>query len=66
LNKIKPSHDKLATRLTQRLIKLNQGEKLSPAELAKEFDVSLRTIQRDLNERLVGIVKRDQTKDENN
>jgi len=66
LNKIKPSHDKLATRLTQRLIKLNQGEKLSPAELAKEFDVSLRTIQRDLNERVVGIVKRDQTKDENN
>jgi len=57
LNKIKPSHDKLATRLTQRLIKLNQGEKLSPLELAKEFDVSLRTIQRDLNERVVGIVK---------
>jgi len=51
LNTIKPSHDKLATRLTQILIKLNQGEKLSPAELAKEFDVSLRTIQRDLNER---------------
>lgn len=44
-------HDKLAYRLTQILAKLNQGEKLDPQELADEFGVTLRTIQRDLNER---------------
>ncbi len=44
-------HDKLAYRLTQILVKLNQGEKLDPQALAKEFSVNLRTIQRDLNSR---------------
>ena len=44
-------HDKLAFRLTQILTKLNQGEKLDPQTLADEFSVTLRTIQRDLNER---------------
>lgn len=33
------------------LIKLNQGEKLDPKQLAEEFDVNLRTVQRDINER---------------
>ena len=33
------------------LVKLNQGESLDPAALAEEFNVNLRTIQRDLNER---------------
>ena len=33
------------------LIRLNQGEKIDPADLANEFGVNLRTIQRDLNER---------------
>jgi predicted DNA-binding transcriptional regulator YafY len=45
------SHDKLANRLTQILFKLNLGEKLSPEALATEFGVTLRTVQRDLNER---------------
>jgi predicted DNA-binding transcriptional regulator YafY len=45
------SHDTLAYRLTQILVKLNQGEKLDPQALADEFGVNLRTIQRDLNVR---------------
>lgn len=44
-------HDKLAYRLTQILVKLNQGEKLDAQALAEEFNVNLRTIQRDLNSR---------------
>ncbi|HQR82736.1 MAG TPA: WYL domain-containing protein [Thiotrichales bacterium] len=44
-------HDRLAVRLTQILIKLNQGEELDPALLAAEFSVHRRTILRDLNER---------------
>ena len=44
-------HDKLAYRLTQILVKLNQGEKLDPQTLAEEFNVNLRTVQRDLNSR---------------
>lgn len=44
-------HDKLAYRLTQILVKLNQGTKLDPQALADEFNVNLRTIQRDLNSR---------------
>lgn len=49
------SHDTLAYRLTQILIKLNQGEKLDPQALADEFGVTLRTVQRDLNERFAYI-----------
>lgn len=45
------NHDTLVYRLAQILVKLNQGEKLDPQELADEFSVNLRTIQRDLNER---------------
>lgn len=45
------SHDTLVYRLAQMLVYLNQGERLSPEELADEFGVNLRTIQRDLNER---------------
>ncbi|MCV2356541.1 WYL domain-containing protein [Paucibacter sp. B2R-40] len=46
-----PKHDTLVRRLVQILIKLNHGEKLSPIALSSEFNVDLRTIQRDLNER---------------
>ncbi|WP_120951899.1 DeoR family transcriptional regulator [Helicobacter sp. L8] len=42
-------HDKLATRLSQILLKINQGEVLHVRSLAQEFGVSVRTIQRDLN-----------------
>jgi predicted DNA-binding transcriptional regulator YafY len=45
------NHDTLVYRLAQMLVKLNQGEKLDPQELADEFGVNLRTVQRDLNER---------------
>jgi predicted DNA-binding transcriptional regulator YafY len=43
------SHETLVYRLSQILVKLNQGEKLDPMALADEFGVNLRTIQRDLN-----------------
>jgi len=46
------SHDKIATRLAQILNKLNSGERLSIEELAEEFNVTKRTVQRDINERL--------------
>lgn len=45
------NHDTLVRRLAMILVKLNQGEKLDPRQLAEEFDVNLRTIQRDINER---------------
>lgn len=45
------SHDTLVRRLALMLVKLNQGEKLDPRQLAAEFNVNLRTIQRDINER---------------
>ena len=47
------SHDKIATRLACILTKLNNGESFTAEELAKEFDISVRTVQRDLNERLI-------------
>ena len=46
------SHDTLVRRLALILVKLNQGEKLDPRQLAIDFNVNLRTIQRDLHERL--------------
>ena len=44
-------HDTLVRRLALILVKLNQGEKLDPKQLADEFNVNLRTIQRDINQR---------------
>jgi predicted DNA-binding transcriptional regulator YafY len=41
----------IAFRLTEILRRLNEGEKLDPHALAQYFGVTLRTIQRDLNER---------------
>jgi len=46
------THEKVSVRLAEILIKLNRGEKLDPRQLAEEFGVTLRTIQRDLLERL--------------
>ncbi len=48
----KHDYDKILTRLTIILSKLNDGESLSVKELAEEFNVSTKTIQRDFNERL--------------
>lgn len=47
----KKSNDQLAFRLTQILVKLNRGEKLSPEALSAEFNVTLRTVQRDMTDR---------------
>jgi len=49
----KHNYDTILTRLTVILSRLNDGEVLSVKELAEEFNVSDRTIQRDFNERLV-------------
>jgi predicted DNA-binding transcriptional regulator YafY len=49
------AHDTLVYRLSQVLQKLNQGESLDPQQLADEFGVNLRTIQRDLNVRFAGL-----------
>ena len=45
-------HERFAFRLSQILAKLNAGLRLDVQQLADEFQVDKRTIQRDLNERL--------------
>ena len=45
----KKDHDKLATRLVHILTMFNDGMRLYINELAKEFGVDIRTIQRDFN-----------------
>ncbi|MFA6852310.1 MAG: WYL domain-containing protein [Arcobacteraceae bacterium] len=49
----KQDYDKILTRLTTILRRLHEGEALGVQELALEFNVSTRTIQRDFNERLI-------------
>jgi predicted DNA-binding transcriptional regulator YafY len=49
----KHDYDKALTRLRVILQRLNDGESLSVKDLADEFNVSTRTIQRDFNEKLV-------------
>jgi predicted DNA-binding transcriptional regulator YafY len=49
----KHDYDKALTRLRVILQRLNDGEALGVKELAEEFNVSTRTIQRDFNEKLV-------------
>src|SRR5690606_35383189 len=51
----KGHHDTLVYRLSQMLVKLNQGEYLDPKSLSDEFGVNLRTVQRDLTERFAFI-----------
>ncbi|HHK9512572.1 TPA: transcriptional regulator, partial [Morganella morganii] len=46
-------HDRLAFRLAMIISRLFRGETLYPAQLAREFNVSARTLQRDFSERLV-------------
>ncbi len=48
----KHDYDKILTRLTIILSKLNDGESLSVKDMAEEFNVSTKTVQRDFNERL--------------
>ena len=49
----KHDYDKILTRLTTILARLNDGEALDTPKLAEEFNVSKKTIQRDFNERLI-------------
>jgi predicted DNA-binding transcriptional regulator YafY len=51
----KHDYDKAMTRLTTILTRLYQSEELSVTELAQEFAVSTRTIQRDFNDRLYNL-----------
>lgn len=46
-------YDKILTRLTIILQRLYEGDSLSVTDLADEFNVSTKTIQRDFNERLI-------------
>ena len=46
------SHDTTVTRLILILSKLDENERPTQSELADEFGVSLRTIQRDIGQRL--------------
>ena len=48
----KQDYDEILTRLTVILTRLNNGENLVVKDLAEEFNVVTRTIQRDFNERL--------------
>lgn len=48
----KHDYDKILTRLTIILSRLNSGDALSEQELAVEFNVSIKTLQRDFKERL--------------
>lgn len=48
----KDNYEKLFSRLTKILERLYNGEVLQSSELAKDYDVSVRTIQRDFIERL--------------
>lgn len=58
MSKANAEHDKLAYRLTQILVKLNDGESLDPRDLAEHFGVHPRTIQRDLNTRFASLALR--------
>lgn len=49
--------NKLAERLVQLLTKLIQGQVLEPEQLMNEFDVSRKTIDRDLKERLGSVTR---------
>lgn len=50
--------EKLAQRLSHILARLHQGDTLDKHQLAQDFEVDVRTIERDLGKRLCGIVER--------
>lgn len=49
------NHEKLAIRLSEILIQLNNGERLDVHELCRRYKVSLRTIKRDLDIRFANL-----------
>lgn len=50
--------EKLAQRVSRILARLHEGEAIDKNQLAQEFEVDVRTIERDLGERLRGLVER--------
>ena len=50
--------ERLSLRLSGILARLHQGEALDKHQLVQQFDVDVRTIERDLKKRLAGIVER--------
>ena len=46
-------HEKLAERLASILVELNTTGQIDINELAERFSIGIRTLQKDLNERLV-------------
>lgn len=50
--------EKLAQRLSHILARLHQGDRIDKHQLAEEHGVDVRTIERDLGERLLGIAER--------
>ncbi|RFP26162.1 WYL domain-containing protein [Duganella sp. BJB488] len=50
--------EKLAQRLSRILARLHQGDRIDKHQLADEHGVDVRTIERDLGERLLGIAER--------
>lgn len=61
-NQLRTDRDKgqrLAQRLSSILALLHQGDRIDKHSLAQHFEVNVRTIERDLNERLYGIAERD-------
>ncbi len=50
--------EKLAQRLSRIIARLHQGELIDKHQLAAEFEVDVRTIERDLHQRLHGIAER--------
>ena len=57
----KAKGEKLALRLSQILARLHQGDVIDKHQLAQDFEVDVRTIERDLGTRLKGIVERTPT-----
>ena len=54
----KAKGEKLAWRLSHILARLHQGDVIDKHQLAQDFEVDVRTIERDLGERLKGIAER--------
>ena len=52
-----PTATKLALRLSKILALLHQGDGIDKHALAKQYEVSVRTIERDLADRLHGIAE---------
>ncbi|MEC8057830.1 MAG: WYL domain-containing protein [Pseudomonadota bacterium] len=59
MTKKESEHVRVAQRITSMLCQLNEGKALNTNELAREHQVSRRTVQRDINERLAVVLPLD-------